>query len=43
MKKTYNSPELELVSLDYTDIITSSAGDPFLGEDDDLSDLDISN
>ena len=41
MKKTYSSPELELVELAYSDIITSSDG--FCGEDDTLDDLDITN
>ena len=43
MKKMYNSPELELVVINSADIITASAGDPFHGEDESLSDLDISN
>ena len=36
-KMSYNAPELELITLDATDIITTSIGDrPFVGEDDEL-------
>ena len=36
-KKYYSTPDLEIITVASTDIITSSIGDnPFIGEDDEL-------
>ena len=36
-RNNYNAPELELINIDATDIITTSPSDkPFVGEDDEL-------